>query len=115
MSKNLKRKIEATLSRWKADPNRKPLVLKGVRQCGKTYSVLKFAQENYKNVVYLNFYERPELANVFSGSLVVDELQMRLSVWMPDLPDMIPHKTVIILDEIQQCPDARTALKFGTL
>lgn len=112
MSKNLKRKIEATLSRWKTDPNRKPLVLKGVRQCGKTYSVLKFAQENYKNVVYLNFYERPELANVFSGSLVVDELQMRLSVWMPDLPDMIPHKTVIILDEIQQCPDARTALKF---
>ncbi|MGN1209927.1 MAG: AAA family ATPase, partial [Duodenibacillus sp.] len=54
MSEGLKRKIEAVLAAWKENPDRKPLILKGVRQCGKTFSVLKFAKANYKRVIYLN-------------------------------------------------------------
>ena len=68
----LKRKIEDVLLRWKQTPERKPLVLKGCRQCGKTFSVLDFAKKNYENVVYLNFFENPDYASVFSGSATVE-------------------------------------------
>ena len=53
----LRRKVEQTLLTWKNTPNRKPLILKGCRQCGKTYSVLEFAKKNYEHTVYLNFFE----------------------------------------------------------
>ena len=56
----LKRKIEKKLIAWKNTENRKPLIIKGCRQCGKTFSVLDFAKKNYKNVVYLNFFENPD-------------------------------------------------------
>ena len=56
----LKRKIEQKLIDWKNTENRKPLIIKGCRQCGKTFSVLDFAKKNYKNVVYLNFFENPD-------------------------------------------------------
>ena len=74
----LKRKIEQTLLEWKNTANRKPLIVKGCRQCGKTFSVLDFAHKNYKNVVYLNFFENPDYASVFAGSLEVDNIVMRL-------------------------------------
>mgnify|MGYP003172392768 CR=1 FL=1 len=75
----LKRKIEKKLIAWKNTENRKPLIIKGCRQCGKTFSVLDFAKKNYKNVVYLNFFENPDYVAVFSGSLEVDTIVMMLS------------------------------------
>ncbi|MDY3882707.1 MAG: AAA family ATPase, partial [Sodaliphilus sp.] len=60
-----KRKIEEVLKIWKQTPNHKPIVIKGVRQCGKTSSVMDFAKKNYRHVVYLDFREHPEYRNFF--------------------------------------------------
>ena len=111
----LRRKIEKTLSDWKNTPNHKPLILKGCRQCGKTFSVLDFAKKNYEHVVYLNFFVNPQYASVFSGSLEVDNITMLLSALMGKDAIFEAGNTILILDEIQDCPDARTALKFFKL
>lgn len=111
----LRRKIEKTLSDWKNTPNHKPLILKGCRQCGKTFSVLDFAKKNYEHVAYLNFFVNPQYASVFSGSLEVDNITMLLSALMGKDAIFEAGKTILILDEIQDCPDARTALKFFKL
>lgn len=111
----LKRKIEQTLYQWKNTPNHKPLIVKGCRQCGKTFSVLDFAQKNYKHVVYLNFFENPAYASVFAESLEVDNIIMLLSALLGREAVFEPGNTVLILDEIQDCPEARTALKFFRL
>lgn len=108
----LRRKIESDLKKWKNDKNHNPLIIKGCRQCGKTYSVQKFARENYKNVVYLNFFQNPDYASVFSGSLEIDYLVMMISTMIGKNVNFEPKNTIIILDEIQECPEARTALKF---
>lgn len=108
----LKRKIEQKLGDWKKTENHKPLLIKGCRQCGKTFSVLDFARKNYKNVVYLNFFENPDYASVFSGSLEVDSIVMLLSALLGSAAVFEDGKTVLVLDEIQECPEARTALKF---
>lgn len=108
----LKRKIEQRLQEWKRSPNRKPLLIKGCRQCGKTYSVLDFAKKNYKHVVYLNFFENPDYCSVFEGSLEIDNITMLLSALLGSEAVFEPGKTILVLDEIQECPDARTALKF---
>ena len=108
----LRRKIEKQLIEWKNTPERKPLIIKGCRQCGKTYSVLDFAQKNYKNVVYLNFFENPNYSSVFSDSLEIDKIVIQLSALLGKEANFVPGETVIIMDEIQECPEARTALKF---
>jgi hypothetical protein len=108
----LKRKIEQCLIEWKNTANHKPLIIKGCRQCGKTFSVREFAAENYKHVVYLNFFENPDYASVFAGSLEIDNIVMMLSALLGSEAVFEPGKTVLILDEIQDCPEARTALKF---
>lgn len=108
----LKRKIEQRLQEWKRSPNRKPLLIKGCRQCGKTYSVLDFAKKNYKHVVYLNFFENPDYCSVFEGSLEIDNITMLLSALLGSEAVFEPGNTILVLDEIQECPDARTALKF---
>lgn len=106
----LKRKIETYLSNWKESADKKPLVIKGVRQCGKTYIVKKFARENYENVVYMNFILEPDKKSAFEGNLDVETLILNLSALIPD-SRFISGKTCIILDEIQECKEARTALK----
>ncbi len=108
----LKRKIEQSLTEWKNIPNHKPLIVKGCRQCGKTFSVLDFARKNYEHVVYLNFFENPNYASVFAGSLEIDHIIMLLSALLGSEAVFEAGKTVLILDEIQDCPEARTALKF---
>lgn len=108
----LKRKIEQRLTAWKNTPNKKPLIIKGCRQCGKTFSVLEFAKRNYTHVVYLNFFENPDYTSVFSGSLEIDNIIMMLSALLGKSAVFVPGETVIVLDEIQDCPEARTALKF---
>ena len=107
----LRRKIQDTLLQWKKTPGHKPLVIKGCRQCGKTFSVREFAKKYYKHEVYLNFLQDSSYASIFSGSLEVNHLVMMMSALLPDAV-FEAGTTVIILDEIQDCPDARTALKF---
>ena len=107
----LQRKIEQELAAWQSHTNRRPLVIKGCRQCGKTYIVRKFANEHYKHVVYLNFMQDQDYALAFNGSKRVDDIVMNLSAMMPG-SQFVAGQTCIILDEIQECPAARTALKF---
>lgn len=106
----LKRKIESTLAQWKNTPHRKPIVIKGIRQCGKTFIVRKFAEDNYENVVYINFILDPDKMIAFAGSKDVDTIILTLSAMMTDCR-FVADKTCIILDEIQECKEARTALK----
>lgn len=107
----IKRHITDFLINWKNSSERKPLVIKGCRQCGKTFSVLQFSKENYKNVVYINFFENPSYSSIFDDSLDVDYLTMMISSIVKTAV-FVPNKTILILDEIQECPNARTALKF---
>lgn len=106
----LKRKIESVLKKWKDSEHKKPLVIKGIRQCGKTYIVQKFAKENYESVVYLNFILEPDKKSAFAGNIDVDTIILNLSALIPD-SRFVNGKTCIILDEIQECREARTALK----
>lgn len=111
----LRRKVQDALLAWKNTEDHSPLILKGCRQCGKTFSVLEFGRQNYEHVVYLNFLQDGNYASVFSGSLEVDHLVMMMSALLGPEAVFEPGKTVIILDEIQDCPEARTALKFFKL
>lgn len=106
----LKRKIESVLVEWKKSANRKPLVIKGIRQCGKTYIVQKFAKENYENVVYMNFILEPNRKSAFTENIDVETIILNLSALIPG-SRFVAGKTCIILDEIQECREARTALK----
>lgn len=106
----LKRKIESVLVEWKNSTSKKPLVIKGIRQCGKTYIVQKFAKENYDSVVYMNFILEPDKKSAFTGNIDVDTIILNLSALIPN-SRFIKGKTCIILDEIQECREARTALK----
>lgn len=108
----LKRKIEQALINWKNTPNHSPLIIKGCRQCGKTFSVRDFAKKNYKYEVYLNFFKNPSYISIFDGSLEIDNLIMMMSALLGPSAVFKQSETVIILDEIQDCPEARTALKF---
>ncbi len=106
-----KRKISNYLEEWKRDEHKMPLIIKGCRQCGKTFSVLDFAHKNYEHIVYLDFFQHPEYKSAFDGGLDIDLLCMTLSTLIPDA-DFVPGCTCIIFDEIQECPRARTSLKF---
>lgn len=109
-----KRKIDSLFSQWKKTPGRNPLVIKGCRQCGKTSSVLSFARKNYKNVVYIDFHEQKDLCELFEGSLQVDYLTVAISAAVPSAR-FEAGKTCLVLDEIQDCPQARASLKFFKL
>lgn len=108
----LERKIEQTLINWKNTPGHLPMVIKGCRQCGKTASVLHFAKKYYPHAVYLNFFESPAYSTIFQGDLNVDFLTMMITAHLGSNAVFEPGRTIIILDEIQNCPEARTALKF---
>ena len=107
----LRRRISETLRQWKAKPNRLPLVIMGIRQCGKTFITQQFANDNYKHVVYINFFKQEERKTAFYGSKDVDTIILNLSAQMRDAK-FVPGDTCIILDEIQDCPEARPCLKF---
>lgn len=107
----LRRKIEEGLIKWKNTPDHKPLIIKGCRQCGKTFSVNAFAKEHYTHVVYLNFFEHPDYKLAFEGSKQIDSIVMNLTALLPN-SRFVSGQTCIILDEIQECSAARTALKF---
>ncbi len=106
-----KRKIENVLQSWLDDASHKPLVVKGVRQCGKTSSVMDFAQKHFKHVVYLDFREHPDYKKFFSPNLEVDSIIMRITAAMPNA-EIEPDETCFVFDEIQDCPKARGSLKY---
>ncbi len=83
----------------------------GIRQCGKTFIAQHFANENYKKVVYINFIKQPEFIMAFLGSKAVDDILLNLSTLIKDVM-FTPGDTCFIFDEIQECPEARTSLKF---
>ncbi len=108
----LKRHIDKWLLDWKNNPNRKPALIKGIRQSGKTHSIDKFTKNRnlYDVVIYLNFWDNPELINVFDGKLDIDNIIRELSVKMP-LPNLVNGRTVFVFDEVQDCPRALLSLK----
>ena len=104
------RKIMAYLEKWKKSPHRKPLILQGARQVGKTYSVLEFGRNNYENVAYFNFESNPKLADTFDESINPSYLIPILSHIAGQT--IIKEKTLIIFDEVQLCERALTSLKY---
>ena len=106
----LKREIDSRLREWKADKNHKALLLTGARQVGKTYSVRKFAEQEYENFVEINFIENESAQDIFSDVSNVDMIITNLTAYTGR--KLEPGKTLIFLDEIQECPKARTAIKF---
>lgn len=108
----LRRHIDQWLAEWKSDPHRKPALIKGIRQSGKTHSIKRFAQDksNYDVTVYLNFWDNPNLIDAFDGKLDIDSIIRELSVKMP-LPNLVAGRTVFIFDEVQDCPRALLSLK----
>ena len=107
----LRRKIEDTLTQWKNASGHKPLVIMGIRQCGKTFIVQHFAAAHYETVVYINFIKQPERINAFVGSKDVNVILLNLSAQIQGV-SFTPGDTCFIFDEIQECPEARTSLKF---
>ena len=104
------RKIIDFLVNWKNSPYRKPLILQGARQVGKTYSILEFARKNYENVAYFNFETTPKLNHTFEESIEPSYLLPILSHISGQT--IIKEKTLIIFDEIQLCERALTSLKY---
>lgn len=110
----LERKITDALIKWKNDPKKKSLLIRGARQIGKTFSVNDFAKNNYGTYIYINFEEMPSYRSIFAGDKDVDTIIRKLSLVFKEA-EFKPHDTLIFLDEIQNCPDARAAFKFFTL
>lgn len=110
----LRRKIYDKLLVWKNNKGKKDaILLRGVRQCGKTYIVREFGKREYKNFIEINFIERPDMQAVFSGNLDVDNMVQQIKLSMTGC-QFIPGETLLFLDEIQDVPNARTSLKFWT-
>lgn len=114
MAQVLKRKIDNYLTQWKANPERKPLVVKGARQIGKTYSIESFAKANYQSVVHINFVEQPKYKSIFDNGYEVDSIIKNISLLDP-LLTYFPGNTIFFFDELQECPNCATSLKFFKL
>lgn len=107
----LKRKIYDDLIKWKARSDKLCLLVKGARQVGKTFIIEKFARENYKHHTTINFVKNPAYKAIFDGDLDVETLIKQISLRARGA-SLIPGETLLFLDEIQDCPRARAALKF---
>lgn len=114
MDKLLRRKIDTYLLNWKSNPDRKPLIVKGARQIGKTRSIEWFAKNNYQNVIEINFVEQPQYKGIFDDGFTVDKILKNISLLDPDV-SFIPNNTIFFFDELQACPNCATSLKFFNL
>lgn len=114
MEKLLRRKVDAYLIDWKNNPDRKPLIVKGARQVGKTLSVELFANQNYTSVIKINFVEQKKYRNIFDDGFEVDAILKNISLLNPDFK-FIPGDTIFFFDELQACPNCATSLKFFKL
>ena len=106
----LERKIDAYLSNWKSSPQRKPLIVKGARQIGKTESIRAFGKANYESVIEINFVLQKKFRAIFDDGYEVDTVIKNISLIDPSLK-FIPYKTLLFFDELQKCPDCATSLK----
>ncbi len=106
----MKRFILKELVKWKESKYRKPLILKGARQIGKTYILKQFGEENYEGVAYFNFDHDEDLYNLFKNTKDPKRILEQLSfIYRKAIK---PEKTLIIFDEIQECPNALNSLKY---
>ena len=110
----LKRKVTHYIKKWVDSKNKKCLVIQGARQTGKTYIVERFAEENYDEYVEINFKQMPSAMDIFIGDLTVDNMVMAMRFRFPE-KKIIPGKTMIFFDEIQECQEAITSLKFWAI
>lgn len=106
----LKRKIDYYLISWKNNPNKKPLIVKGARQIGKTESIRNFAKNNYKSIVEINFALQKQYKNIFDDGFEVNSIIKNISLIDPNL-EFIDGKTLIFFDELQDCINCATSLK----
>ncbi len=110
-TERLKRKVDLFLINWKNNPSRKPLIIKGARQIGKTKAVEFFAENNYENFIEINFVEQPQYKSIFDNGYETDKILKAISLIDPSLR-FVPGKTLIFFDELQDCPSCATSLKF---
>lgn len=106
----LKRKIDTYLREWKANPKRKPLIVKGARQVGKTESIRAFGRTNYESVIEINFALQKKFMGIFDAGYEVDTIIKNISLLEPSW-NFIPYKTLLFFDELQKNPDCATSLK----
>lgn len=106
----LKRKIDKFLDEWLISDQKKPLIIKGARQIGKTKTIEEFAKRNNLSLVEINFVLNPEFRDIFDDGYKVDKILENISFKDPSL-EFIPGKTLIFFDEIQKCINAATSLK----
>ena len=103
--------MQKKLLEWKSDSEHKPLLIKGARQVGKTFIIKEFGKNEYKSLVYLDFIKKPEYKIIFENELTPEYIYEQISIRVKDA-NFIEDGTLIFLDEIQNCPRARTALKY---
>lgn len=106
----LKRKIDKFLIEWKNSTDKKPLIVKGARQIGKTESIRNFAKKNYKSVIEINFILQKQFKDIFDDGFEVDTIIKNISLRNPNL-EFIPGDTLIFFDELQDCINCATSLK----
>ncbi len=114
MAEYLRRKIDKYFQDWKANPDRKPLIVKGARQVGKTKSIMTFAMQNYESIIEINFVEDPVYKQVTENGYSAEAIVKNISRINPNAK-FIKGKTLIFFDEIQEFPDIATSLKFFSL
>lgn len=114
MNTLLKRKVDTYLTNWKKNPDRKPLIIKGARQIGKTRSIEWFASQNYKSVIQINFVEQTKYREIFNDGFEVDSILKNISLLNPEFK-FISGETIFFFDELQACPNCATSLKFFKL
>ncbi len=106
----LKRKIDIFLKKWKERKDKKPLIIKGARQIGKTMSIECFAKENYKHVIAINFALQKQYKEIFKDGYEVDDIIKNITFLNPKAK-FVPGNTLLFFDELQDCPTCATALK----
>lgn len=107
----LKRKIDTYLIQWKKNVERSPLIVKGARQIGKTESIRRFAERNYKSVIYINFVEEPKYKLITEDGYKTEDIIRNISRMDPS-KRFAPGETILIFDELQEFPEISTSLKF---
>ncbi len=106
----MERKIDRYLLEWKRNPDRMPLIIRGARQVGKTYSIRQFGK-SYKSFIEINFVTNPEYKRIFANGFATKDIEMQISLINPDFK-FIERDTLIFFDEVQEFPDCTTSLKF---
>lgn len=106
----MKRSIYSQLLEWRESPRRKPLMLYGARQVGKTYILKEFGQKEFENMVYINCYKNPAVQMLFAPDMDVKRILLGLSALSGE--EIIPQKTLVFLDEVQEVPDVVASLKY---